>query len=160
MDVEVCWDTATDQPAARVAALRSMTAVSRGEKDEWLALFAPDAVVEDPVGPSMFDAEGKGHHGQDGISAFWDATIAHVVRFRFVIRDSFANGAEVANIGTITTFLPGNYRVDTDGVFIYRVGEDGLIKSMRAHWEPERAMATARVVPDTETAAPESGTAV
>jgi ketosteroid isomerase-like protein len=159
MDVDVCWDPAAEQPAARVAAWRSMNAVARGAKDEWLALFAPDAVVEDPVGPSMFDVEGKGHHGREGISAFWDATIAHVQRFEFVIRDSLANGAEVANIGTITTFLPGNYRVDTDGVFVYRVGGDGLILSMRAHWEPERAMATARVV-DAQTAAPESGTAV
>jgi steroid delta-isomerase len=146
MGVEVCWDQELEQPAARVAAWRSMDAVSRGAKDEWLALFAADAVVEDPVGPSMFDAEGKGHRGHDGISAFWDATIAHVQRFEFVIRDSHAAGSEVANVGTITTFLPGNYRVDTDGVFAYRVGEDGLIVSMRAFWEAERAMATARLV--------------
>ena len=146
MGVEVSWDPKLDQPAARVAAWRSMDAVVRGAKDEWLALFAPDAVVEDPVGPSMFDAEGKGHHGRDGISAFWDATIANVLRFDFVIRDSHAAGDEVANVGTITTYLPGDYRVDTDGVFVYRVGEDGLIVSMRAFWETERAMATAWVV--------------
>ena len=36
-----------------------MAAVAGGRKDEWLALFAPDAVVEDPVGPSMLDPEGK-----------------------------------------------------------------------------------------------------
>jgi steroid delta-isomerase len=146
MGVEVSWDPKLGQPAARAAAWRSMDAVVRGAKDEWLALFAPDAVVEDPVGPSMFDAEGKGHHGRDGISAFWDMTIANVSRFEFVIRDSHAAGDEVANVGTITTYLPGNYRVDTDGVFVYRVGEDGLIVSMRAFWETERAMATARVV--------------
>ncbi len=32
--------------------------------------------------------------------------------------------------------------LDTDGVFVYRVGEDGLITSMRAFWETERAMAS------------------
>ncbi|GAA1960840.1 nuclear transport factor 2 family protein [Amycolatopsis minnesotensis] len=148
MGVDVCWDPEADQPAARVAAWRSMDAVTRGAKDEWLALFAPDAVVEDPVGPSMFDEEGKGHHGREGISAFWDLTIANVERFVFTIRDSHAAGDEVANVGTITTFLPGGYRVDTDGVFVYRVGEDGLVRSMRAFWETERAMATARKVED------------
>jgi hypothetical protein len=45
----------------------------------------------------------------------------------------------------ITTHLPGDYRVDTEG-FVYRVGEDGLIVSMRAFWEAERTMATARHV--------------
>ena len=50
----------------------------------------------------------------------------------------------MANVGTITTYLPGGSRVDTEGVFVYRVGEDGLIRSMRAFWEVERAMATLR----------------
>ncbi|QRP48216.1 nuclear transport factor 2 family protein [Amycolatopsis sp. FDAARGOS 1241] len=146
MGVEVSWDADAEQSPARLAAFRSMTAVAGGDKDGWLALFAPDAVVEDPVGPSMFDEQGKGHHGREGIGAFWDLTIAHVERFEFVIRDSFAAGSECANVGTITTFLPGGYRVDTDGVFVYRVGEDGSITSMRAFWETERAMATARQV--------------
>ncbi|QYN21747.1 nuclear transport factor 2 family protein [Amycolatopsis sp. DSM 110486] len=146
MSVEVSWNVDADQPPARLASFRSMTSVAAGDKDGWLALFAPDAVVEDPVGPSMFDEQGKGHHGREGIGAFWDLTIAHVERFEFVIRDSFATGAECANIGTITTYLPGGYRVDTDGVFVYRVGEDGLITSMRAFWETDRAMATARQV--------------
>ncbi|HKN51693.1 MAG TPA: nuclear transport factor 2 family protein [Amycolatopsis sp.] len=144
MGVQVSWDTAAEQPPARRAAFASMTAVSQGDKDGWLSLFAPDGVVEDPVGPSMFDAEGKGHHGHDGIAAFWDLTIANVERFEFVIRDSHAAGDEVANVGTITTYLPGGYRVDTDGVFVYRVGENGLITSMRAFWETERALGTAR----------------
>lgn len=146
MGVDVCWDPSAAQPAARQAAYRSMIAVASGDKEGWLELFAGDAVVEDPVGPSMFDAEGKGHHGHDGIAAFWDATIGNVERFQFTIRDSHAAGDEVANIGTITTYLPGGYRVDTDGVFVYRVREDGLIMSVRAFWETERALATARQV--------------
>lgn len=144
MGVDVCWDTAASQPPARLASLRSMDAVVRGAKDEWLKLFAADGVIEDPVGPSMFDEEGKGHHGTEGISAFWDLTIANVERFQFTIRDSHAAGSECANVGTITTYLPGGYRVDIDGVFVYRVNEAGLVTSMRAFWETERAMATAR----------------
>ncbi|TNC24331.1 nuclear transport factor 2 family protein [Amycolatopsis alkalitolerans] len=146
MSVEVCWDTEAEQPPARLAAWRSMNAVVRGEKEEWLGLFASDGVIEDPVGPSMFDPDGKGHHGRAGISAFWELTIGKVERFEFTIRDSFVAGSEVANYGTITTFLPGGYRVDTEGVYVYRVNEAGLVTSMRAFWETERAMATARQV--------------
>ena len=71
-------------------------------------------------------------------------TIAHVERFEFAIEDSFAAGDEVANVGTISAILPGGARVDTEGVFVYRVRDDGLILSMRAFWEAERAMATLR----------------
>ena len=136
--------TGTVTHPARAAARRSMDAVRRGAKDEWLALFADDAVVEDPVGPSMFDRDGVGHRGKAAISAFWDKAIALADRFEFDIGDSFAAGSEVANVGTISAFLPGGMRVDTDGVFVYRVDDGGLIVSLRAFWETERAMATMR----------------
>jgi steroid delta-isomerase len=129
---------------ARDAARRSMDAVSRGAKAEWLTLFAEDAVIEDPVGPSIFDPEGTGHHGPAGIAAFWDKAIAHAERITFAVRDSFAAGDEVANVGTITSYLPDGSRIDAEGVFVYRVGPDGLIRSMRAFWEFERAMGTLR----------------
>ena len=132
------------ESAARAASRRSMDAVTRGAKHEWIALFAADAVIEDPVGPSMFDPEGKGHHGHEGIAAFWDMAIAPVERFEFAMADSFAAGDEVANVGTISAFLAGGMRVDTEGVFVYRVGGDGLIRSMRAYWETKRAMRTLR----------------
>jgi ketosteroid isomerase-like protein len=132
-----------DHPA-RVASRASMDAVCRGAKVEWVALFAADGVVEDPVGVSMFDPTGAGHRGRDAVAAFWDLAIANVERFEFVVRDSFAAGDEVANVGTITAFLPGGSRVDTEGVFTYKVNADGLIVSMRAFWETERAMATLR----------------
>ena len=142
----VTWSGPETTHPARTASRRSMDAVSRGAKEEWLDLFAADAVVEDPVGKSMFDPTGDGHRGRAGIAAFWDMTIANVERFEFDIRDSFAAGNEVANVGTITAFLPGGSRVDTEGVFVYRVDDDGLIVSMRAFWETERAMATLRQV--------------
>ncbi len=140
----ITWTAPEATHPARTASRRSMDAVSRGAKDEWIALFAEDAVIEDPVGISMFDPTGNGHHGHAGISAFWDMTIANVERFVFSIKDSFAAGDEVANVGTITAILAGGATVDTEGVFVYRVNDDGLIRSMRAFWETDRAMATLR----------------
>jgi steroid Delta-isomerase len=142
--MKVNWLAPDGEHPARAASRRSMDAVSRGNKADWLALFTPDALVEDPVGPSAFDPEGTGHRGHEAISAFWDATIGNAESIEFTVRDSFAAGDEVANIGTITTFLPGGHRVDTDGVYVYRVGPDGLIRSLRAFWEFDRAMATLR----------------
>jgi steroid delta-isomerase len=140
----VTWTATETEHPARVASRRSMDAVTRGAKDEWLTLFAPDAVVEDPIGPSPLDPTGEGHRGLAAIAAFWDRTIAQAERFEFTIDDSFAAGDEVANVGTISAYLPGGMRVDTEGVFTYRVGPDGLIRALRAFWEVDRAMATLR----------------
>lgn len=140
----ITWDAPNGDNPARRASQRSYSAVARKAKDEWLELFAPDAVLEDPVGPSFFDPEGKGHHGKEGVSAFWDLAIAPVVEFTFTIRDSFANGNACANIGTFSTVLEDGTRADTDLIAVYRLDEDGLIRSMAAHWEVERTMATLR----------------
>jgi steroid Delta-isomerase len=138
------WNAPDGDHPARRASQRSAVTVAAGVKEDWLALFAQDGVVEDPVGPSVFDPEGTGHHGHEGIGRFWDLAIAGVREFHFTIEDSFANGDCCANVGTITTVLADGTRVDTEGVFVYRVDEHGLITSMRAHWEFDRAMGTAR----------------
>ena len=138
------WTAPDGDHPARRASQRSAATVARGVKEDWLALFAPDAVVEDPVGPSMFDPEGKGHHGHDGIRAFWEQAISPITSFHFLITDSHANGNTCANIGTITTTFADGGVVDTDLVMVYTVHDDGRVASMRAYWEPERAMATYR----------------
>lgn len=140
----ITWSAPDGDHPARRASQRSAATVAQGVKEDWLALFAPGAVVEDPVGPSFFDPEGRGHHGHEGIGRFWDLAIAGVEKFHFAITDSFANGDSCANVGTISTTLQDGTRIDTEGVFVYRVDEAGLITSIRAHWEPDRAMATAR----------------
>ena len=138
------WNAPDGEHPARRASQRSAATVARGVKEDWVALFAEDAVIEDPVGPSMFDPEGAGHHGHEGISRFWDLAIAGIKSFHFTIEDSFANGACCANVGTITTVLDDGTTADTEGVFVYTVGTDGLITSMRAHWEVDRVMGTLR----------------
>lgn len=118
---------------ARDASLASMRAVEAGDRGAWLALFAPDAVVEDPIGVSPMDPEGLGHHGLEAIAAFYDSVIAPN-DVRFVIERSHAAGDEVANVGTITTRMPDGSVVHTDLVATYRVDADGLVTALRAYW--------------------------
>ncbi len=141
-DGVLTWTASTDDHPARVASRRSMEAASRKDKAGWLALYTPDALIEDPVGPSPFDPEGHGHRGHDRMSAFWDATIATTERLDFEITDSFVSGNEVANIGTITAHLSPGTCLRTVGIFVYRVDGSGKISSLRTFWEFDRAMAT------------------
>ena len=140
----VIWNAPDGEHPARAASQRSYAAVAKGDLEEWLTVYAADAVIEDPVGPSMFDPEGRGHHGHEGIRAFWELAIAPIETFHFRIHDSHAHGNTCANVGTITTTFPDGGVVDTDLVMVYTVGEDGRVASMRAYWEPERAIATLR----------------
>jgi steroid delta-isomerase len=144
-DSVIEWNAPSKQShPARDASLASYDAVSRKDKDAWLALFADDATIEDPVGPSMFDPEGNGHRGAEARSKFWDLTIGPVERFVFEIHDSLAAGNECANVARFHTTLSNGYTAYTDCVVIYRVDEAGKIESLRAIWEWDRAIATAK----------------
>jgi steroid Delta-isomerase len=140
----ITWNAPTGEHPARTASQRSYAAVAAGDLERWLEVYAEDAVIEDPVGPSMFDPDGEGHRGHAGIRAFWKLAIESIESFRFVIHDSHANGNTCANVGTITTTFPDGGMVDTDLVMVYTVDDEGRVASMRAYWEPERAMATYR----------------
>jgi ketosteroid isomerase-like protein len=114
-----------------------MGAVERKAKDEWLALFADDAIIEDPVGVSILDPEGKGYLGKNAISAFWDRNIGPNT-VRFDIHHSYAAGNEVANTGTITTTLQNGMKATVEGTFVYKVNEAGKLVSLRAFWEVDK----------------------
>lgn len=126
---------------ARELAEASMAAVEAGDRQGWLDLFAEDAVVEDPIGPSAFDPEGKGHRGRAAIAAFYDNVIGVNESIRFSVQKSFACGDEVANVGVITITLAGGAAVEVDGVYTYRRSADGRIAALRAYWEADRVRA-------------------
>jgi ketosteroid isomerase-like protein len=111
-----------------------MAAVEAGDRDGWLALFTDDAVVEDPIGPSPLNPEGGGRRGKEAIAGFWDEVIS-MGRVRFTLRESYACGAECANVGRITTTLPDGNRSIVEGVYTYRVDDAGRIEALRAFWE-------------------------
>ncbi|WP_046320115.1 nuclear transport factor 2 family protein [Mycobacterium sp. UM_Kg1] len=131
-----------DHPA-HVAGKRSRDAVVARDKEAWLANFAEDAIVQDPIGPSHFDPEGKGHRGRDAISAFWDKAIASTDKIEFNFSDTFQCGDEEANTGNITITM-GGHQIVTEGVFTYRANDKGELVALRAYWELDRAAKTAR----------------
>lgn len=125
---------------AHEAGRRSREAAMARDKEAWLAVFADDAIVEDPIGPSHFDPEGKGHRGKEAIAKFYDMAIApSVLTFQF--EKTYQCGNEEANVGHIV-IESGGYRVVAEGVFTYRVNADGKIVALRAYWELDKAAAS------------------
>ena len=126
----------SEEHPARLAGQLSQKYVAGGERDKWLDLFADDAIVQDPVGVSPFDPTGKGQIGKAAIAAFYDAFIAKV-KVSFHYPRSYAAGNECAFVGTVFTQV-GDQEMASEGVFIYKVNDDGKLASLRAMWEHER----------------------
>jgi steroid delta-isomerase len=134
-----------DRTTARELARRSQSAVHHKDREAWLGLFAPDAVVADPIGPSPLDPAGEGHRGLAAIAAFYDSVIAPNEQVSFEIERSYLCGDEVADVGTIRTTLPGgDHVVLVRGVYTYRADGSGRIAALRAYWEFDAAEVTAR----------------
>jgi ketosteroid isomerase-like protein len=121
---------------ARELGIRSRAAVQAGDREGWLALFAHDAVVQDPIGPSPLDPEGKGHHGHHAIAAFYDNVIATAEAIEFEFFESYLCGDEVAEVGIIrTTLAGGTHQAVVHGVYTYRSNGAGKIAALRTFWE-------------------------
>jgi steroid Delta-isomerase len=117
---------------------RSMETTEAKDRDGWLALFADDAVVEDPVGPSFIDPDGTGQRGKQAITAFYDNVISQSESIKFTIRQTIECGDEVANIGEIKITLPGNQVGIVPMANIYKVNAEGKLASLRSFWEQDK----------------------
>jgi steroid Delta-isomerase len=127
-----------ESPVARAFA-RHVRAAETHDRAAFLANFAEDAVVEDPVGVSPLDPAGRGHRGKTAIAAFWDAIIAPG-QVRFAIDRAIVCGDEIANIGTVFNRMPDGREIGAEGVFVYRVDERGKLVSLKAYWDFEKTM--------------------
>ena len=130
-----------EEHPAMVAARASWSAVRRKNKEEWLALMADDIVIEDPIGVSPIDAVGKGHAGKEAVRAFFDQNIAPNT-IEFDVSESFAAGLESAHRMALITTFPNGTKMIVNGIFTYRVNQDGKLVSLRGYWE----LADAQVV--------------
>jgi ketosteroid isomerase-like protein len=136
----VAGHASTGQPTARDLARRSQAAVHAKDRQAWLSLFADDAVVADPIGPSPLDPDGGGHRGMAAIAAFYDTVIAPNEQISFEIERSYLCGDEVADVGVIrTTLAGGSHVVVVRGVYTYRADGTGKLAALRAYWEFDAA---------------------
>ncbi len=106
---------------------RYTEAHTAGDVEAIAALFAPDAVLADPV-------DAPEHHGRDAVRAFFATTHASLdsmeLRATGPVR---AVGQWAAVPLRARSHIAGSvYEVDIIDVFTF--GEDGLITDMRAYW--------------------------
>ena len=114
----------------------SREAVGRKDKEGWLEIFAPDALVQDPIGPSPFDPDGTGHKGREAIGKFYDEVISSSEKITFEILSSTLCADECADVGIIRTWLAGGTHVAiVHCVFTYQTNGNNQLAHLRAFWE-------------------------
>jgi steroid delta-isomerase len=126
-------------PAA-LAARAAMAAVTAGDRAAWLAAYAEDAVLHDPVGGSPLDPDGVGLRGPAGLEQLWDLTIApNDVAFK--ISSVHPSGREAAVVASVFIEFANGKKVAYDGVFVYAVDETGCIATVRSYFDLQPIMA-------------------
>lgn len=126
---------------ARTACIRSMQLSMAGDAEGWLDLFAEDAVVQDPYGPSPMNPDGKGHVGKEAIRKFCAAYI-RPDSLRFEIRQTLTSGPACVAVGTIFTKQPDGTMGWNEIINVYEVNDAGKITLLRSHWDFEAAAKT------------------
>ena len=136
-----------DNPAYQMS-LKSRDFVNSHDKEGWLGMFAEDGIIEDPIGPTILDPEGKGHSTPAARDAFWDNNIANS-DIEYIINESYTSHLECANIATLNVVITMDgkkYTQQVNGVFTYSVNEQGKLTALRGFWEFEEGMATFKEV--------------
>ena len=126
-------------------ALRSHRCVHTHDKQDWLAMFAEDAVVEDPIGATPLDPEGNGHRGLAALEAFWDRNIAPNQNRIEILQGFTAADNECALVLRLTIQLDYHgkrFQQIVNGIFTYAVNKEGLLQSLRGYWEYDEGLAT------------------
>jgi steroid delta-isomerase len=103
--------------------------MSDGDRDRWLGLFSPDAVIEDPVGTPR-------REGPEAIGEFFD--FAQSLADRLTLEQTGpvrVVGSEAA--WPMQAFSEiGDARFVVDIIDVMTFDDDARITSMRAFWDP------------------------
>lgn len=124
---------------ALAASQASWRCVQARDKEGWLALMADDIVIEDPIGTSYTNPDGKGVRGKAAVEAFFDQNIA-TNNLRVECEETFPSSSdlEVAHILTLHSAFENGVTSSIRGVFSYTLNEDHLITNLRGWWHMDR----------------------
>jgi hypothetical protein len=118
---------------------RSPACVAAQDKAGWLALFASDGSVEDPVGSAVNRRGGHPHPrtGEDDLGRFWDTFIAGN-EIRFEVKADRFGGNELARDVVIHTRLSTGMAIEVPAYLVYEIVEERgepRVQRLRACWD-------------------------
>ncbi len=113
------------------AAMRAyVERLNAGDLDGVLALFAPDATVEDPVGTGI-------QQGSEALRGFYGMAIANNARLEIVGPQVGSSGDYAAMPILVEVTVPGAPKMRMNAIETMRFNEAGKVVEMRAYWGQE-----------------------
>lgn len=97
------------------------------DRDAWLALFADDASLEDPVGAPLTQ-------GKEAIAAFWDRIHQAQMQMRCELDRIVVCGEEALMIFTVISSA-GDVSMRVRIADLFTFNDQGKIATMRAFWD-------------------------
>ncbi|MFP6663238.1 MAG: nuclear transport factor 2 family protein [Deltaproteobacteria bacterium] len=128
-----------NQHPAMIAAHNSWKAVMNRDREAWFALMADEIRIEDPIGVAPTNPSGEGFCGLEEINQFWDTNIGLTESITIEAEQSYAAGSESAHILHLTTTFPGGAKMHIQGIFTYRVNDEGKLTNLRGYWSLDEA---------------------
>jgi steroid Delta-isomerase len=124
-----------EQSPALTASQASWRAVQANDKEAWLALMTDDVVIEDPIGPSYTNPDGKGVVGKDGVSEWWKKTVG-MATITITCEETFPSSSpdEIAHILQLRFTFDNGSSAGVRGIFTYKVNSEGLLTNLRGFW--------------------------
>ncbi len=98
------------------------------DRDAWLALFADDAVVIDPVGTPA-------HEGKEAVGAFWDQVRRMGMTMKPEIERIAVCGNEALLLFRMNSLGANGAGMAVDVADIFTFDDAGKITSLKAYWD-------------------------
>lgn len=103
-------------------------AVSNLDKAAYLALFAEDAVVQDPYG-------GRPWQGHEGLAKFWGGMERTWEQFTMTPQAQYVAGDRAAAHWTTEAVSKNGKTATFSGINVFTINEQGLITQLEAYWD-------------------------
>lgn len=111
----------------RAAVDAYVDAYGRNDRAAFLALWAPDGVLEDPVGTPA-------HEGLEALGAFWDQARELADRIVLLPEQVIVAGDEAVMVFEINAHI-GDGGMVLHAVDVMRCDDEGRLVSVRAFWD-------------------------
>lgn len=121
-------DTLTD-PRFTTTVSGYYEALSAGDRDAWLALFADDAISHDPVGTPPAS-------GRRALAEIWNVMTSPFDKLTATIDSIFHADTGAAVKWTAEGKSPRGGKAAFEGISVFEFTEEGLIQTVMAYWDP------------------------
>ncbi len=127
-------NTMREDTPAIAAHKKSIEYAMSGNKAAWLALFADDAELHDPAGPSPHDPEGIGFRGRERLEEFWDTMIGPT-DITVAPHKRYPCGPNIVAVAQTATNNLDGLKTYIEMIAVYEVNDEGKFTRFNVYWD-------------------------